>query len=230
MRRSVLVTMRRRLLVLLALVVGLTTLIAWERGGSDFFGRLGEPKQPFLSQAQGLRVGLVAGHWGSDSGAVCSDGLTEQGVNLRIAEETARRLRQAGLEVVLLEEFDPQLQGYRADAFVSIHSDSCEVQLSGFKVARVSQSAVPEAEDRLVQCLWDHYEQATNLPRHEETITYDMQEYHAFWEIAPQTPGAIIEVGFLGGDRSLLEKRYYIVGRGIADGILCFLLDDEPAE
>jgi len=172
--------------------------------------------------AVGKRAGIVAGHWGNDSGAVCADGLTEAQVNLAIAQRVAARLRRAGAEVDLLEEFDSRLAGYRADAFISIHADSCQVKLSGFKVARVSESAVPQAEDRLVECLWTRYERATGLARHENTITYDMREYHAFREIAPQTPAAIIETGFLGGDRRLLEKNPDRAARGIADAVLCF--------
>jgi len=34
---------------------------------------------------QGLQVGLIAGHSGSDSGAVCPDGLTEAEINLGVA-------------------------------------------------------------------------------------------------------------------------------------------------
>jgi N-acetylmuramoyl-L-alanine amidase len=174
-----------------------------------------------------VRIGIVAGHSGYDSGAVCPDGLTEAEVNMDIATRTVERLRRTGAEVDLLEEFDPRLHGYQADAFVSIHADSCESELSGFKVARVVQSAVPQAEDRLVDCLWQAYEETTGLSRHLNSITYDMRDYHAFREIDPLTPGAIIEVGFLGGDRRLLTKQPDRAAKGVAEGLLCFLTDAE---
>ncbi|MDH7484877.1 MAG: N-acetylmuramoyl-L-alanine amidase [Anaerolineae bacterium] len=185
--------------------------------------RVLEHRQEQASLATGRRVGLVAGHSGYDSGAVCPDGLTEAEVNLDIARRTAARLRRMGAQVDLLQEFDPRLSGYRADVFVSIHADTCEGNYSGFKVARVEHSALPEAEDRLVDCLWQQYEVATSLARHPNTITFDMREYHAFGEIDPQTPAAIIEVGFLSGDRWLLTAQPDRVAKGVADGILCFL-------
>ncbi|HIP97469.1 MAG TPA: N-acetylmuramoyl-L-alanine amidase, partial [Anaerolineae bacterium] len=126
------------------------------------------------------RVGIVAGHWQYDSGAVCPDGLTEVEINLDVARRVAAFLIQAGYSVEVLAEFSPKLEGYQADALVSIHADSCNIpEASGFKVARVLYSAVPEEEDRLVECLRKEYEQATGLYFHENSITYDMQEYHA---------------------------------------------------
>lgn len=175
----------------------------------------------------GPRIGIVAGHWGSDAGAVCSDGLREVDVNLRIARAVQTRLEAAGYQVDLLQEFDPRLKGYQASAFVSIHADSC-VDLSGFKVARLSASDVPGEADRLVQCLQQEYLQATGLTHHFNTITYDMTDYHAFREIHPLTPGAIIEVGFLGGDRDLLTRHPALVAEGIAEGVLCYMASRHP--
>ena len=84
------------------------------------------------------RIGIVAGHWGSDSGAVCADELTEAEVNLTIASLVKNQLANEDFDVDLLKEFDPLLNGYRALALVSIHADSCEYindQATGFKVA-----------------------------------------------------------------------------------------------
>ncbi len=170
------------------------------------------------------RVGIVAGHAGYDPGAVCPNGLTEAEVNMAIAKIVVELLSQQGYQVDLLEEFDTRLSGYRADALVSIHADSCEVPgASGFKAARVTHSAIPEAEDRLVECLYREYEAATGLPRHPNSITDNMTNYHAFYEIDPYTPGAIIEVGFLLEDYAYIVRRPRMVARGIVNGILCFL-------
>lgn len=168
-----------------------------------------------------LRVGVVAGHRGSDSGAVCPDGLTEAEVNERVARLVVQDLLARNIQAELLDEFDPRLRGYRAAAFVSIHSDSCTVPFSGFKVARYQWGS--EASERLAQCLWDRYEAVTGLPRHPDTITVNMTRYHAFREIAGSTPGAIIEIGFLNADRDLLTQQPERVAEGVVAGILCFL-------
>ena len=50
-----------------------------------------------------------------------------------------------------------------------------------------------------------------------------MRDYHSFREIAPSTPAAIIETGFMNADRSLLTEHPDRAAQGIVDGILCFL-------
>ncbi len=184
---------------------------------------------------QGMRVGIVAGHSGNDSGAVCPDGLTEAEVNMAIAQAVITRLEARGITADLLEEFDDRLKGYRADAFVSIHADSCMVDFSGFKVASLEGGSA--ASEQLANCLWDRYEAATDLARHPSTITYDMTRYHAFREIASSTPAAIIETGFLRTDRELLTEETDRAAQGIVDGIECFINPvnptpepEEPAE
>jgi N-acetylmuramoyl-L-alanine amidase len=171
-------------------------------------------------------VGILAGHYGPspDPGAVCADGLQEVEINLAVAEKVVAALRDRGYEVDLLEEYDGRLQDYRADAFLSIHSDSCEIpEASGFKVARVSNSAIPEIEDTLVECLYQEYARITSLPRHDFSITANMHEYHAFRQIAPETPGAIIELGFMAADRHMLVNQRARVAQGVVVGLLCFL-------
>jgi len=171
-----------------------------------------------------FRVGVVAGHWQSDSGAVCDDGLQEVTINLDVASRVVAILQYEGYEAELLAEFSDKLEGYQADAFVSIHTDSCAYpEASGFKVARVAGSAIPEEEDRLVDCLIREYGRATGLPFHRNSVTYDMTLYHAFREIDPQTPAAIIELGFMAADRELLTEHAYEVAQGVARGIACFL-------
>jgi N-acetylmuramoyl-L-alanine amidase len=170
------------------------------------------------------RIGIVAGHWKSDAGAVCPDGVQEVTINLDVASRVVAILQYEGYEAELLDEFSDRLNGYRADAFVSIHTDSCNIpEASGFKVARVAGSAIPEEEDRLVACLIREYAEATGLAYHEHSITYDMTVYHAFNEIDPDTPGAIIELGFMAADRELLTENAYEVAQGVARGIACFL-------
>jgi N-acetylmuramoyl-L-alanine amidase len=174
-------------------------------------------------------VGIVAGHWEHDVGASCPDGLTEVEVNLDVAQRVVESLRALGYQVDLLEEYDSRLQGYLADALVSIHADSCQELRdatpppTGFKVASVVDSVVPDEESRLVTCLTERYGERTGLPFHANSITGHMTQYHTFYEIDPRTPGAIIETGFMWLDRDLLTQDPDLVAQGIVEGIVCFV-------
>ena len=111
-------------------------------------------------------VGIVAGHWGNDPGAVCSDGLTEAEVNLNIATLIQKYLVEEDLEVDLLKEFDDNLSGYQATVLVSIHADSCDYindLATGFKVAQAMANKRPERTARLTACLRNRYAEATGL-------------------------------------------------------------------
>ncbi|MBC7234848.1 MAG: N-acetylmuramoyl-L-alanine amidase [Chloroflexi bacterium] len=214
--RSLLHWISRALLVLLVIVLGGITLLGLLEtpGVANWLAGVGR---------QAPLVGLIAGHWQNDSGAVCPDGLEEAEINLSIARRVAYILRQQGVRVEVLPEYSPKINGFKADALLSIHSDSCRDDLSGFKLARMTHSADPEAEDRLVELLYASYAEATGLKPHLNTITDDMREYHALRRIAPETPGAIIECGFMGGDRHLLTAEQDRVAAGIANGLMAFL-------
>jgi N-acetylmuramoyl-L-alanine amidase len=192
------------------------------------------PPPPAEQSAGVPRVGIVAGHWGNDTGAACPDGLTEVEINLDVAQRVVYILQALGYQADLLAEFDPRMDSYQADALVSIHADSCESfpnatpPASGFKVASVEDSLVPEAEERLVTCLAQCYAARTGMYFHANSITFDMTRYHTFYEIDNQTPGAIIETGFMMNDRRLLTERTDLVAQGIVDGIVCFIEDEQP--
>lgn len=190
--------------------------------------RLEIPGTPEPTVDVSNRIGILAGHWGYDTGAVCADGLREVDITTDIARRTAAQLRSLGYEVDILQEQDPDkpqppLQNYRAGAFVSLHVDSCLPGASGFKVSRWALSQMPEIEDRLVNCIYQEYAATTGLPHHDSSITIDMWNYYAFREIGEPTPGAIIEMGFMTGDRWLLVEQPDLAARGIVNGLLCFL-------
>jgi N-acetylmuramoyl-L-alanine amidase len=178
-----------------------------------------------------LRIGIVAGHNGNDSGAVCLDEngqveLTEAEVNLKIANLVQKSLVAQGYQVDLLNEFDTRLNGYRAVALISIHNDSCEYvndEATGFKVASSLETRDVNRAQRLTACLVDRYQRITGLTFHAGSITGDMREYHAFSEIDPNTITAIIETGFLNLDREILTKETERVAEGVTQGILCFM-------
>lgn len=192
-------------------------------------GRSTTPLPPTITPMPRERIGIVAGHSDNDSGAVCPDGLTEVEVNINVAELVRARLDNAGFDVDLLSEFDNKLEGYSATSLVSIHADSCDYindEATGFKVAGSLDTQIPVESDRLSSCLIDRYSRATGLKFHAGSITYDMQYYHAYREIAPDTPAAIIEVGFLNLDRDILVNRANVVADGVADGILCYVRNE----
>jgi len=174
-------------------------------------------------------IGIIAGHSGNDSGAVCPDGLREVDINADAARRVVALLTQRGWQVDLLDEFDPRLENYQAQAILSIHSDSCLYPgKSGFKVARAESSYIPNNEDRLVRCIIKHYQERTGMAFDANTITYDMTRYHAYYEIDKNTAAAIIEIGFMLDDREMLTERSDVVALGIAEGLICYIEGESP--
>lgn|SRR5690606_12847195 len=183
-------------------------------------------------RASNRQVMLISGHAGFDSGAVCADAegnvtLTEAEVNAAVAEAAAARLRRSGADVTILDEYDPRLEHLVADVLISLHADSC-IDASGYKAAYFVYSAIPDIESRLLACIDEQYAAVTGLPHHPNTVTHDMTEYHAFRRIDPETPAAILELGFLGGDRELLTQEVDRVARGVAESVRCFLNPPAP--
>lgn len=181
-----------------------------------------------------LRIGIVAGHMGNDSGAVCTDEngvvtLTEADVNFEIASLVRESLISLGYQVDLLNEFDTRLNGYRAVALVSIHNDSCQYineEATSFKVAASLETRDINRAQRLTACMRERYQSLTGLFFHANSITPDMTEYHAFSEIDPNTITAIIETGFLNLDRQILTEQTEVVAEGVTQGILCFIINE----
>lgn len=176
------------------------------------------------------RIGIVAGHWGNDSGSVCQNGLTEMELNLKIATLVRDDLVNEGYDVDLLQEKDERLYEYTALSLVSIHNDSCDYvnnEATGFKVAAAMSTTFPEKASRLTACLIDRYGSVTNMRYHANTITKDMTNYHTFNEINNHTPAAIIETGFMNLDYQILTERTDLVARGVTQGILCFIRNED---
>ncbi len=174
-------------------------------------------------------VGIVAGHYGNDSGAVCPDGLREVDVNLNNASLVQKMLAEKGIKSEILQEFDPKLSGYRASLLISIHADSCAFineEASGYKVSAALSNPQPDKSARLIACIRSHYASTTGLRLH-NSVTNDMTNYHAFNEIHPETVAAIIEVGFLNLDRVILTQKPEVIAAGITNGILCYLNNED---
>lgn len=221
-----------------------TLFTAWTPGRPNkFFAqppstRIAQALQPSTTAPQGAStatlanprlVGIVAGHWKNDSGAVCPDGLKEVDLNLNTASLVQKILVADGYQVDVLQEFDPRLYGYQAAALVSIHNDSCDFinnEATGFKVAAAFATRHPERAARLTSCLRARYGAITGLPVHSMSVTPDMTSYHAFGEIDENVPAAIIETGFMNLDRAILTQQPELVARGVAAGILCYLRNE----
>ena len=179
---------------------------------------------PTPTQSTPARIGIVAGHYGHDSGTVCSDGWTEAEANLTIASLVVQKLKERGYTVDLLEEFDSRLQQYKGLVLVSIHNDSCNYineEATGFKVA--AQSAYPEKSDRLEKCMIHRYQTMTEMFFHVNSVTPDMTSYHTFNEIHTDTTAAIIETGFMNQDADILRNHPDLVADGVVAGIECFI-------
>ena len=185
-----------------------------------------------LDPATAKRIGLVVGHLGNDSGAVCSDGLREVDVNLSIATYVQKRMIDLGYEVVLLDEFDDRLDNFKGAILLSIHADSCVYindYATGFKVAAALSESQFNNSTRLVNCISERYNEKTGMVFHYESVTVDMTYYHAFDEINPQTTAAIIETGFMNLDRLMLTEKAELLAEGIVAGLNCYL-NNEPIQ
>jgi N-acetylmuramoyl-L-alanine amidase len=233
-------------LVLIVAVVIATLFTAWTEPGllpgglseklSSALALQKETPQaawPTTTARASPRIGIVAGHSGNDSGAVCSDalgGYREVDINLNVASLVREGLVKQGFDVDLLAEFDPRLDNYRALALVSIHADSCEYindQATGFKLAAAMSTKYPEQTTRLTTCLKNRYASITGLQFHSGSVTSDMTDYHAFNEISPDTPAVIIETGFMNLDREILTQHPDVIANGIVSGILCFVRNED---
>ena len=202
------------------------------------------PPVTFIGSGQSWpkRVGLQVGHWGNEQlpaeqeqlkasgGGAVGGGYTEVQINYDLAVRTAALLRQHGVEVDVIPAKVPV--DYRADAFVAIHADGDERgALRGYKIARSPLSQIPAWDDSLVQWLYAAYGRATGLPRDDDHITSRMLYYYAFnnrryyHAIAPSTPAAIVETGFVtsAADRAVLVGTPDRAAAGLAAGLLGFL-------
>ncbi len=201
---------------------------------NNMLAQFTSPQQAILAPvptSQQIRIGIVSGHWGHDSGAVCDNGTTEQQVNLTIATLVQQKLTAYGYQVDLLQEFDSRLSGYKAALLLSIHNDSCQYindEATGFKVASALANHDPNLSGRLVSCLRDRYGRVTGLPYH-DSVTLDMTQYHGFNELDPSTTAAIIEAGFLYKDYDILTNRPNVIADGIVAGIQCFVNNENIA-
>ncbi len=176
------------------------------------------------------RIGIISGHRGRDSGAICQDEwgnvlLREVDINFAVAERVVARLKALNYAVDMLDEVDPRLENYRAAALVSIHANTCYdfgEYVSGYIVA------ISEARPRigidafLRECIAINYGARVPL-RRSFTLTANMTNNHAWQKIHPLTPGMILEMGYMLADQAVLTEDPDLLADAITAGILCFM-------
>ena len=193
------------------------------------------------------RIGLQVGHWRSrelpnelarlrTATGGSGGGVREVDVNLAVTERLAERLRARGYTVDVLPSTVPP--GYQADLFLAIHADATTSSTPrGFKLARGRSSMLPRTDDALIAAIRAEYGRATGLPW-SPSITRNMTGYYAFsgrrfqHAIAPTTPSAILEMGYLtnAADRAVLTGGIDRVVDGVLRGIVRFVDGRPPAE
>lgn len=186
------------------------------------------------------RVGLQVGHWEREKlpdelaplrteGGASAAGYQEVDINYAVAQQVATLLRARGIIVDILPATIPP--GYQADAFIALHCDANnDPGIAGFKLARFGDSAIPARDDALLNAIVATYGPATGQ-RLDSLISRAMIYYYAFnsrdfaHAIGTQTPGVIVELGFLTSpaDRALLVGQQPTLAKGLADGIIRFL-------
>ena len=199
---------------------------------------------PPLAQGRGVaspwRVGVQVGHWmidqlpdeqwrlRNDTGTRWTT-VPEVEVNMQIAERVVGDLRAAGVTADLLPATVPP--DYQADAFVAIHADGAGPRASGYKVAAPRRASL--ASKLLRDAISRAYGQVTGIPEDRYGVTFNMLGYYAFsWTryehaVAPATPAAIIETGYLTSaqDRTIILERPEIAALGVTMGILSYLAE-----
>ncbi len=189
------------------------------------------------------RVGIQAGHWRmadipdelrrlAGQTGTSAGGFAEWQVNLDIANRVASLLRDDGIAVDVIPATVPE--GYLADAFLALHADGdLSGTRRGFKAAHGTRRGPYESQ--LVRAIVEEYGRVTGLPSNGE-VSRNMTGYYAFgWSrlrssVAPHTPAAILEMGYLThpDDRAVLTGQAERVAGGIARGIRRFL-EEVPA-
>ncbi len=183
------------------------------------------------------RIGILAGHRGRDSGAVCLNNygeveLREVDINFAVAQRVMANLKAENFAVDLLDENDPRLDNYQAAAVVSIHANTCKdfgELVTGYMIAKAEARPDHGVDAFLRECVGLNYGALVPLQR-TYNLTVDMTNYHVFRAIHPLTPAVILEMGFMLADREVLTTQSDLLAHAITNGIRCFLEASEDGQ
>ncbi len=190
---------------------------------------------PTLLPNEQSRIGIVAGHWGFDSGQVCDEALNnirEVDVNLRIATMVRDQLNKNGYTVDLMQEFDSKLSDYTGLALIAIHNDTCEYineSASGFKVSGIGNIVYPVETKNFQDCIVDRFARNTGMTYLGTAISSDPEMFYSYSMVNDYTTALIIETGYLNLDYRMLTENTDKIAQGVTDGILCYVNNESAA-
>jgi len=185
------------------------------------------PSPPSTGSASGCVV-VDAGHGGSDPGAPSCLGYPEKSVNLQAAQKVASLLRRKGVEVVMTRNSDTHVEleeraavanRYKANLFVSIHSDSAASKSARGFTLYVARSAS-----------WSSQKAAKAISRSMSKVAANGRGIQrADYRVLVNTrgPAVLIEMGYLSNrqDASLLKNGTHQnrLASAITEGIMSVL-------
>ena len=185
---------------------------------------------PLATPKWNYRIGIISGHRGFDSGAICTDArgrvlLREVDINFSVATRVVANLKAENYTVDLLDESDPRLDNYQADALVSIHANTCQdfgELVTGYIIAKPEARPDHGLDAFLRECVALNYGALVPLQR-SYNLTDNMTNYHVWRMIHPLTPGVILEMGYMLADQEILTTQHDLLAHAISNGIRCFL-------
>lgn len=172
-----------------------------------------------------MKICIDAGHGGRDSGAVGKGGLKESVVNLSICEELSKRLRAAGVAVLMTRQRDEFVELSRraqianewgAEWFVSVHLNSNGPTANGVETLYKTNSGKQLAERvqrRLVESIG---ERDRGLKLRNDLAVLNQT----------RMPAILPEVGFISNEATeakfRTDRHIALVADALAKGILDF--------
>ncbi len=173
-----------------------------------------------------ILIVLDAGHGGSSTGAIGPSGLMEKTVTLIQARQIEKILREAGYSVLLTRTADTEMDLYervrlayhsKADAFISIHYNSCPPQYNPQERRHISTYAWNEIGTALGQAV--HAELEAVSPVRSMGV---LQESLAVCR-NPAVPSILLELDFITtpeGEELIQSARFQEqVGTAVLKGI-----------
>lgn len=190
------------------------------------------------------KVLIDAGHGGDDPGKVSADGTLEKDINLEIALELGKYLKEQGMEVYYTRQTDSGLyqtdskskkvedmhkrcqiaENIKPDFMISIHQNS--FQDSAVKGAQVFYYKTSEKSKQLGECLQKGLVEIADTQNHRQAKS---NESYFILKKTP-CPTVIVECGFLSNPKEcekLKTKKYQQkLIQGIYRGILYYRKGD----